>query len=635
MPKMGVHTMILEEACTARPASAALDVVRRNQGWGNLGAIGPDLFFFSTEYAAFDKMLTIAQNLQRIYSYYEDIRDAVNAFLDPIKKVVKNLAERIPGMYCAVGAYNTIKQAVTTFKEAITLKIFDGVAGLAGLNVTHFDQLQSASHKFFDQFFTPGHQKGLPEKDWLWFDMLHYRNTGLFARNLVQLAGSDDQKRAFAYGYLSHLGTDVIGHAYVNRVVGCGYRSHPQRHCAVENFIDSWAWAKKYGLEPSVTIKDKLLGPMSASQGVCKVSQNNATFDGRVVDLLHQAFRKTYAHSQGRPVAYLSPDEIQKTLQNFWTTADLMLGKGFLEKPELPPGVGSWLNEILAGLPKPPKKPSGSFKLCDPLDFECIAEGVKNAIEWAEWIGEMILYGLDVAAKLLTDLINAPCTWAFGKIQAALYQIQMSNYEAFCRMHFALAVAGIVAPVPEMAVNDEQSRYFTEAILIHTTRGQHNESAVSTQYPQHDSDVSALEVPNEGPELPSTVFPVNPRPGQPEYRRAANPHWYIRDAPFNSSTPAIIEEYARARKPAETRMLASQHKDMGNARDFSIWLIESAHARTRENIVYCNWDLDADRGYGYKQWKTNLTPKSSYNLADERYCRYVAPGSWIDGIDEV
>jgi len=56
---------------------------------------------------------------------------------------------------------------------------------------------------------------------------------------------------------------------------------------------------------------------------------------------------------------------------------------------------------------------------------------------------------------------------------------------------------------------------------------------------------------------------------------------------------------------------------------------------TRENIVYCNWDLDADRGYGYKQWKTNLTPRTSYNLADERYCRYAAPGSWIDGVDEV
>ena len=110
--------------------------------------------------------------------------------------------------------------------------LFAGV--LEGANLlTDAGGISSLSHQFF-QMFVPGLQKNEKEKDWYWFDMLHYRQTGNFAYNLVKSATSNREK-ALAFGYLSHIATDVVGHAYVNQIVGTAYRLNVHRHVTAEN----------------------------------------------------------------------------------------------------------------------------------------------------------------------------------------------------------------------------------------------------------------------------------------------------------------------------------------------------------------------------------------------------------------
>ena len=44
-----------------------------------------------------------------------------------------------------------------------------------------------------------------------------------------KLAGSDDDLKRYVLGYVSHIGTDVVGHPFVNAVTGGPYRMHWKR----------------------------------------------------------------------------------------------------------------------------------------------------------------------------------------------------------------------------------------------------------------------------------------------------------------------------------------------------------------------------------------------------------------------
>ncbi|MGZ0787063.1 LysR substrate-binding domain-containing protein [Pseudomonas saponiphila] len=58
------------------------------------------------------------------------------------------------------------------------------------------------------------------------------------------MAQESEQFLAFTLGYITHLGTDTIGHAFVNEQCGGPFRNHPQRHHLIENHIDAWNYSQ-------------------------------------------------------------------------------------------------------------------------------------------------------------------------------------------------------------------------------------------------------------------------------------------------------------------------------------------------------------------------------------------------------
>ena len=94
-------------------------------------------------------------------------------------------------------------------------------------------------------FFEPIRQQDKALTEWYWADILHYLVVlGQFAANLVSAAKETENPNliAYAYGYLTHYATDVVGHPYVNQITGGPWRSLWQRHHLVENFIDAYVW---------------------------------------------------------------------------------------------------------------------------------------------------------------------------------------------------------------------------------------------------------------------------------------------------------------------------------------------------------------------------------------------------------
>ena len=100
--------------------------------------------------------------------------------------------------------------------------------------------------------FQSPRQRGDAPTNWYWADHLHYHKVDVFSQNLLDLAflsptyKDSHELRAYALGYFSHVIGDVVGHPYVNQIVGGPYRLHRWRHTLVENFIDGYVWSRTH-----------------------------------------------------------------------------------------------------------------------------------------------------------------------------------------------------------------------------------------------------------------------------------------------------------------------------------------------------------------------------------------------------
>jgi len=235
----------------------------------DLGAIGPDIFFFCQDYSSgplaaapfeddtlmlamaiyywidaakeedwepllillaevdqtFARIVRLLIKLQKLWQAFVDGWNAtIGPFVDAAGAILDGLTGGI------------LSQAAVVFQE-----LFDGLKQIVEEELLTFKDIFS--------WFALKMRQGWDEKSFVWSDMLHYRKTNEMARNLLleakrqfDLNGDADQFaqfQAFALGWICHVGTDVIGHSFVNEQCGGPFRTHWQRHHLVENHIDA------------------------------------------------------------------------------------------------------------------------------------------------------------------------------------------------------------------------------------------------------------------------------------------------------------------------------------------------------------------------------------------------------------
>jgi hypothetical protein len=204
-----------------------------------LGALGPDLFFFLPDFRSIcegglrvsiaNPIIRIVETVDNLYDSFDDwILSRWEYYLGPIAEDVDEQLSRFTG--------------------DLTTLVKDVLGGLASIGVNLALDIASQSKDWFS-FFSLGLNKGYDNQDFFWSDMLHYRRTSHYARNLwlrAERAGSD-ALRAYALGYMTHLGADTAGHPFVNEKCGGPYRLHWQRHHLVENHMDAQTYADDYG----------------------------------------------------------------------------------------------------------------------------------------------------------------------------------------------------------------------------------------------------------------------------------------------------------------------------------------------------------------------------------------------------
>jgi hypothetical protein len=236
----------------------------------NIGAIGPDLFFFCQDYgsgplAAFEFEDDLLMLAMAVYYWIDKAKDeewepllVILAEVDQtFARIVRLLIKlkKIWDDFVAVWSA-TIGPIVSTAAEILD-DLTGGILSAAGDALSELaTALKQVAEEelltFADIFswFSLKMRAGWDEKSFVWSDMLHYRKTTEMARNLFveaqrQFDADGDREKfeqfqAFALGWVAHLGTDTIDHSFVNEQCGGPFRTHWQRHHLVENHIDAW-----------------------------------------------------------------------------------------------------------------------------------------------------------------------------------------------------------------------------------------------------------------------------------------------------------------------------------------------------------------------------------------------------------
>ena len=235
----------------------------------NVGAIGPDLFFFCQDYgsgplAAFpfeDDLLMLAM---AVYFWVDKAKDEE---WEPLLVILAEVDQTFARIVRILIKLKKIWDDFVAAWDATIGPIVDAVEEtidtLTGGLLTAFQQalnelvlaLEEVAEQelitFVDIFswFSLKMRAGMDEQSFVWSDMLHYRKTTTMARNLFLEAqrqfdedGDQDkleQFQAFALGWVAHLGTDTIDHSFVNEQCGGPFRTHWQRHHLIENHIDA------------------------------------------------------------------------------------------------------------------------------------------------------------------------------------------------------------------------------------------------------------------------------------------------------------------------------------------------------------------------------------------------------------
>ncbi len=231
-----------------------------------VGAIGPDLFYFSQDWnnavlgpLSDELMLALAtyyfidtaseNDWEPLLVILDEANSQLAALLRFLIKLQKIWDEFIAGWNATIGP---IVKDIDNLIDDLT----GGVLSQFGVVL---DELQLALKvlaeeeltTFVDIFsgFDTCVQKGFGEKLFLWSDMSHYRRPSAlcqaFVRQVDALAAKglkeeSEQFLAFTLGYITHLGVDTVAHSFVNEQCGGPYRNHPQRHHLIENHIDAW-----------------------------------------------------------------------------------------------------------------------------------------------------------------------------------------------------------------------------------------------------------------------------------------------------------------------------------------------------------------------------------------------------------
>ncbi|HMD89215.1 MAG TPA: zinc dependent phospholipase C family protein [Anaerolineaceae bacterium] len=608
-----------------------------HSNFANLGATGPDLFFFLPDFRDEDGipvssvLVTVLNFMEKVYNTLDPYVSKWEHYLGPISEDTAEEMSRLTG--------------------GLSETVGDIVGELSGILTTLLEDF-FIDQKDWWEFFSLGLNKGYDDQAYFWSDMLHYRETGRFARSILEHGQGDDGVKAYVAGYITHLATDVTGHAFVNTISGGPFRLHWQRHHLVENHMDAFWYlndilAPKNGDRYPQLTESALYYDFAFEDGTNNPVARPAyptgdtlreTWERRrmldidslmpdnvanalvaaMVDIFYQGgpHPKILRDNDGRP----SSDLIKQSYDLYFRFLKYMTLDGLNHEPPAPPDVFPNLDFPTPSDPNsdPPGSGSGGG---DGNFWDDLLDFLLSIINDIAYVLEVAVYLATLPWAILADLITYPLRLG------AYYALELPLFHLLKLFRAVLVMTGYAYPQMDeinmglihIGASDESG--FNHLLDdINDTFGRiplgPEEGTVRLTF--HDKGFPYAHPDDEFhhpwayPDYTESELPLT---FSGPYGGGVGPEVLFGDVP---SDPLIRDRLEQALTPADADGVGPDlrpNRHLGDSLSFSKYLIwlETRDPLQKDGtqVPLTEWNLDADRGYGYHDWDWNRDPNQA------------------------
>lgn len=451
-------------------ASEIVRIAKSNPAYVALGSIGPDLFAFLPDF----KPNWGINLIYKIMKFMEGLYDKIDPYIGVYENTVGPQLDRFNSIADALSGdtFNTISDAGNQMTRVFAIALEDFV-------ISQYDWFS---------IFSSGVPKGYDEQTFFWSDMFHYRKTFEFGAGLWCNASSDEEK-AYAIGWMTHIGTDVVGHSFVNQKCGGPFRLHWLRHHLIENHMDAYVYGRKFNNQSLCGAAQHVWIAFADDGSALPKSyddffnpQNRPTFDpsdkkadvdsklpASIKNLIIRTMQDVYKDPNApdyQPPGHKGqcadhpnilqegyPKQSDTDVTDYYVTkipdhGDIETAYFYLYKylkmytteyysmqpPDAPP-IFPW--------PSLPTPPSGSNDGDGSSDASLsLWDIVCDIAAWIIFIGECLLYVPSLAAAAALG----PATYTLREF---VYQnVEIPLYNAWLSLHWILAITGYATPLP-------------------------------------------------------------------------------------------------------------------------------------------------------------------------------------------
>lgn len=643
----------------------------QHPNYASLGAIGPDLFFFLPDFRN-DDGVDVSSVLVTVLDFLENFYKTLDTYITLYQQYLGPISE-------------DQAQAFSQLSGGLSEIVGNVTGDLSTLLITTLEDFFTQQKDWWS-FFSLGLNKGFDNKAFFWSDMLHYRNTGQFGRAILKnaIASGDDGAVAYALGYLTHIGTDVTGHAFVNSISGGPFRLHWQRHHLVENHMDAFwylkdptspangadypeltesalyfdiAFAEKDGTSPVVR------PPYPPGQTLLDHYNRQSLLDidseipDPLPDVLLQSMLDVFypgddhpaiLGGDGRPTA----DMIRQAYSLLWDYLKWVTVDGFNHEPPDPPQVFPNLQFPIIS-PPPNDDPPGSTS-SDGNFWDDLLSFILSVINVISYILEVAEYLVLLPWAVLADVVTYPLRLGL------YYALELPLFHMIKAFRAVMVMTGYMLPMKDeiaqtlIQIGNTESGTFSQVLSIDgdvfggLLPPPENLGPQQTyrdpDYP-HSIPVDGSEDPDEFRlpwSYPDSVREFHFTGPPPTPATTAGPHAAATDPTilFGAvrSDPTLRDRFEKAATPLEADVVGldvTPTKHLGDSVDFSeymIWL-ESRDPVQADGtkVPLVEWNLDSDCGYGYHCWDWNRIPNDPFPDPEGNSfnCPCTLPAQWM------
>lgn len=581
-----------------------------------LGSQGPDFLFFNTK----DMNPALGKFVETYFEVYDFIENFKEKLLSIVPQPVLD----------ALAAFDESVNTIITNSALLSelQQTFDDISKmLDAFSKTLIEMLKkfvTELNIFDDHILTHPYRDGVkPDEKWWWFDAMHYRKTGKFAQKLLETTGNNlsSPLHLYALGYLTHCSADVVGHPYVNLIAGGSYRSHSQRHKTGENYQDVFNLLNYRGIDLNhsalhwlynFNYNNQPVQPIEMFKNAKDHPDLNTNLPGDLAQLIASTINSIYQEDYDPDPEYgnkVSPADINNAYRLYYKWF-----KGATDTSTLPYPVNysfsAELREVFD------KAMSNLGKTGDFLKKAIDHAGDFGILSIFLILAALIAAAVMAAAAIADGIAGAIATVGTSTIRAAACLIYEQLFNAYQNFRLGVSLNGLAYPMKE---------HLTDPRLLQFANPSNNDPTgvnagmiksflpfMKYQPTNIINTIFNMERHLIYPTTSTEQLPV--QAALDSYTDKASTHYAFGDIPFTPND--ILDKLENAASNSNTNdenelaQILVQNSSLGNA----MMLTKKSYDRWKKNKNIIDFNLDADRGYGYLCW--NQVQKGVENKSD-------------------